>query len=59
MDGERNKADLDSLTEIWRSAEQRRAEDIGAWLSYFFEQRRRQRASDTETPYPQGNPVLR
>lgn len=59
MDRERNKADPDSLTEIWRSAEQRRAEDIGAWLSYFFEQRQRLRASDTETRYSGGNPVLR
>jgi hypothetical protein len=59
MDRERKKDDPDSLTEIWRSAEHRRAEDIGAWLSCFFEQRRRLRTSDTETPYPQGNPVIR
>lgn len=53
------KAVSDGLADVWRSAEQRRTEDIGAWLSYFFEHRRRLRASDTETPYSQGNPVLR
>jgi hypothetical protein len=48
MQREENKADCDDLAEIWRSAEQRRAEDIRAWLGRFFEQRKRVKASDAE-----------
>jgi hypothetical protein len=59
MERERNKTDPDDLAEIWRSAQQRRAEDIGAWLGHFFERRRRLKASDTGVSYPEGNPVLR
>jgi len=59
MDLQQDNADPRSLSAIWRSAERQRAEDIGSWLSNFFEQRRRLRACDTGTSFPQGNPVLR
>jgi hypothetical protein len=32
-------SDPDSLAEIWRSAEQRRFEDVRAWLARLFEAR--------------------
>jgi len=56
MERERNKADPDGLAEVWRSAEQRRAEDIGEWFSRFF-QPRRLKTSDAQAQYPRGNPV--
>jgi len=59
MDREQNKTDPAGLADIWRNAEQRRAEDVGAWLSTFFEERRRLKASDTENPYPKGDPIFR
>ena len=59
MEREQKKTDPDDLAEIWRSAEQRRTEDIGAWLGHYFERRRRLKASDTEASFPEGNPVLR
>jgi len=59
MDREENKTDPAGLADIWRNAEQRRTEDFGAWLSTFFEERRRVKASDTEDPYPQGAPIFR
>jgi hypothetical protein len=46
MEREQNNIDPDGLAEIWRSAERRRAEDMGAWLSQWFEQRRRLKVSD-------------
>jgi hypothetical protein len=34
------KTDPDGLAEVWRAAEQRRAEDISGWFSQLFERRR-------------------
>ncbi len=59
MDREQNKTDPAGLADIWRYAEQRRAEDVRAWLGAFLEERRRVKASKTEDPYPQGNPIFR
>ena len=59
MDREENKTDLAGIADIWRNAEQRRAEDVGAWLGAFLKERRRVKASDGENPYPQGDPIFR
>jgi hypothetical protein len=59
MEREQNQTDPDGLAEVWRSAEQRRAEDIRAWLGHVFEKWRRPKTSGAETRYPQGNPALR
>jgi hypothetical protein len=56
---EREQNDTETVAEIWRNAQQRRAEDIGIWFGQFIERRRRQKASDADAPYPQGNPALR
>jgi hypothetical protein len=48
MERERNNTDSDGLAVVWRSAERRRAEDIGARLSQWFEQRRRLKVSDAQ-----------
>jgi hypothetical protein len=53
MEREQNKTDSDDLAEIWRSAERRRAEDIGAWLGHFFALWKRFKASGVEASYPQ------
>ncbi len=46
------------LAEVWRTAQQRRAEDIGAWLGQSFERRRRLKVADEGTLYPKGRPAL-
>ncbi len=48
MEREQNNTDSDGLAEVWRSAERRRAEDIGAWLSQWFAQWRRLKVSDAQ-----------
>jgi hypothetical protein len=57
MEREQNNTDPDGLAEVWRSAERRRMEDIGAWFSQWFEQRRRLKVSDAPTTYPRGRPT--
>jgi hypothetical protein len=59
MERERNSSDTDGLTEVWRLAEQRRAEDLNAWLSSFvstFLARRRLMAEANTNSYPAGRP---
>jgi hypothetical protein len=58
MEREQKNIDPDGLAEIWWSAERRRAEDKGAWLSQWFEQRRRLKVSDAQAadPTPKPNP---
>jgi hypothetical protein len=55
MEREQNNIDPDGLAEIWRSAERRRAEDMGAWLNQWFEQRRRLKVSDAQATIPRPN----
>jgi hypothetical protein len=55
MEREQNNTDPDGLAEIWRSAERRRAEDMGAWLSQWLEQRRRLRSPMPRPPIPPQN----
>jgi hypothetical protein len=59
MEREQNKPGPEDVADVWQGAQQRRAEDIGAWVGHFFEQRRRRKASEAEVSYPTGNPVLR
>jgi hypothetical protein len=59
MEREPIKTDIDSLAEIWRSAEQRRAEDLRGWLGQLFEQRPWLKASDAGRTYPPGHPAPR
>jgi hypothetical protein len=59
MESEQNKTRSEDFAEVWRNAEQRRAEDIGGWLNSFFEQRRHLKAAKTESAFPQANPILR
>jgi hypothetical protein len=59
MDREAIKSDPDALADIWRSAERRRAEDIGTWLVRVFEKPRPLKAPDVDSAYPQGHPALR
>jgi hypothetical protein len=57
MERAKNSTDPDGLAEVWRSAERRRAEDFGAWLSQWVERWRRLKVSDaqaTDTPKPPG-----
>lgn len=63
MEREQNTRDPanepNSLTDIWRLAEQRRAEDLGAWLSTFlatFVAKRQLTAKASTNPYPTGQP---
>jgi hypothetical protein len=58
MEREQNTTDPDGLAEVWRSAERRRVEDLGAWLSQWIEQRRRLKVSDAQAadPAPKPNP---
>jgi hypothetical protein len=58
MEREQKKTDSDSLAEVWRNAEQRRAQDIGAWLGDVFK-KRRLKASDADAAYPEGHPAPR
>ena len=59
MEREPIKTDLDDLAEVWRSAEQRRAEEIGAWLGRVFQRPRRAKVRDLDATYPEGHPALR
>jgi hypothetical protein len=54
-----NKRDPEGSAEVWQQAEQRRADDIGAWLGQVFERRRRLKAASASTAYPNANPALR
>jgi hypothetical protein len=57
MQREQNTTDPDGLAEVWRSAERRRAKDLGAWLSQWVERRRRLKVSDAQAgPAPKPNP---
>ena len=58
MEREPIKADLEGLAEIWRNAEQRRAEDIGGWLGQLFEARPLE-ASKVDNAYSEGQPGFR
>lgn len=58
MEREHSKTGSQDLAEIWRSAEQRRAEDIGERLGHFFEQRRQSKVTSAEASFPVGKPVL-
>jgi hypothetical protein len=58
MEREPIKTDIDGLADIWRSAEQRRAEDIGAWLGELFGPQRL-KTSGAASAYPEGHPALR
>jgi hypothetical protein len=48
----------DDLAEVWRTAQQRRTEDIGGWLGQLFERRRRLKVADDGAKYPKGRPAL-
>ena len=54
MGREPNIADPDGLAEVWRSAEQRRTEDIRKWLGQAFEKWRQLKTSDSEARIPEG-----
>jgi hypothetical protein len=56
MEREQNDIDPDGLAEIWRSAERRRVEDMGAWLGQWLEQRRRLKVSDAQATDPTPKP---
>jgi hypothetical protein len=62
MNREPIKTDSDDfsgdLAEVWRAAQQRRTEDIGAWLGQLFERRRRLKVADDVAIYPKGRPAL-
>ena len=59
MEREPIKIDFDAA-EIWRTAQQLRAEDMSAWLRIYFE-RRRQRAAKArdDASLPEGHPALK
>jgi hypothetical protein len=59
MERERNTTDPDGLAEVWRCAEERRADDVLGWLGESFERRRKRKAAGAATSYPDGNPALR
>jgi hypothetical protein len=46
------------LAEVWRAAQQRRAEDIGGWLGQLFDRRRRLKVADDGAIYPKDRPAL-
>jgi len=58
MEREPTKTDPEGLAEIWRSAEQRRVEDISGWLGQLFE-RRPLKASKVDNAYSKGQPAFR
>jgi hypothetical protein len=58
MEREPIKTEPEGLAEIWRSAEQRRAEDIGGWLGQLFD-RRSFKASKGDNAYSEGRPAFR
>lgn len=49
MERELIKTDPDGFAEVWRTAQQRRAEDIGGWLGQWLERRRLKRVDDGDT----------
>jgi hypothetical protein len=51
------KTDPDGFAEVWRAAEQRRAEDISGWVSQLFKRRRLKLADDTASA-PDGHSAL-
>jgi hypothetical protein len=57
MERAKNSTDPDGLAEVWRSAEQRRAEDFGAWLSQVVAQLRRLKVSDAQATDPTRKPA--
>jgi hypothetical protein len=57
MERELMKPEPGDLAEIWRTAEQRRAEDIGGWFGQLFE-RRRLKVADDGAKYPHGHSAL-
>jgi hypothetical protein len=57
MEREPIKTDPDGITEVWRAAEQRRAEDISGWLGQWFERRQLKVADDGATN-PRGHRAL-
>jgi hypothetical protein len=59
MEREPIKTDPDGFAEVWRRAEQRRAEDMRGWLGQLFEQGPRPETSDAVEAYPPGHPALR
>jgi hypothetical protein len=59
MEREPIKTDIDSLAEVWRSAEQRRAEDMRGWLGQLFEPWPRPKTSDARRTYLPGHPAPR
>ena len=58
MEREQHKADPDNFAEIWRSAEQRRADEIGGWLARFIEKQRQLKTTDVAVNYPPGKPAV-
>jgi hypothetical protein len=56
MEREQNTTDPDGLAEVWRTAERRRAEDLGVWLSQWVEQKRRLKSPMPTDPPPNPNP---
>jgi len=50
-DKKRNDND-DSLAEIWRDAQQRRADDIYAVFMHFFETRQQLKSSESRLQHP-------
>lgn len=58
MPAEQDKTDFDTA-EVWRSAKQRRADDLGALLGGYFAKRRPEdetKAADTGRSYVAGQP---
>jgi hypothetical protein len=46
-----DKSEPEGSAEVWHQAEQRRADDIGAWLGHLFERRRRLKAANANSAY--------
>jgi hypothetical protein len=55
---EPTKTEPEGFAEIWRSAEQRRAEDMRGWLGQLFERRPLQ-APKVDGAYSKGQPAFR
>ncbi len=51
MQNERRDIDQDDLAEIWRGAQHRRTEDLGRWLSQYFERRQRLKTIEAQPQY--------
>ena len=59
IDRAQNTSAPEGSAEVWRQAEQRRADDIGTWLGQVLQRRRRLKAANASKTYPNGNPALR